>query len=316
MPAKAAKAAKAKDKNITADQPDVTQKPEKRSKKDKPKKKKGFPIIPVLVLVVIIGGIVAVLAFNVLGIREQYIMPYLRNAPLIGGLFPSASPVPEGETDNAYTGMTTDELQAQITQLSYQIQKLEADLKAAEDQNAQDAETIRVLRSYESQWDTYKQVKAEYDAMVVSGDPNGYAQFFTSVSPENAEDLYTQSLAQVQYTADEKRNANIYANMSPDVAAAGLEQMLLTDSALVVRILRNMDALHIADIYNEMTTANLAVISRLMAPTPAPVITARTAPPLPDTSSVKSKTPVTTETPITTETPPPVDITPEEAQNP
>lgn len=276
---------KDKSKDKTDDDPKSKNKDKNKDKendvKEKKEKKKGSPIVPILVLLIIIGGIVAVLVLNLFNIREQYVMPYLRRAPLVGSLMPTAPPTEDIEEAGTDSGLSSEEMNSQITALNYQIQKLEADLKTATDQNAQDAETIRVLRAYEAQAEEYRQIKAQFDALIANGDPEAYAKFFESISPENADRLYKEVIVEIQYTADEKKMANIYSNMSEDAAAEGLEQLLTTDSALVVRILRSMDAVHVAAIMNEMTAASRATITRMMAPTPVPVTPVQTAPPIP-----------------------------------
>lgn len=254
--------------------------------KNKPAKKKIFPIILLAVFLALIGCITVLMVFNILGIRENIVMPYLRNAPLIGSLMPQPAAETDGGQADANASLSAEELRNQIQLLEFQIQKLEDDLKTANEQAAEDAETIRILRGYEAIIEEYRQVKAQFDQMVVDGDPKGYAAYYESISPENAERLYKEAVSEIQYSAEEKNLANIYANMSEDTAAAALEHQMTLDSELVVRILRNMDSVHVAAIMDEMAPANVAVLIRLMAPTPTPVLPVQTAPPVPTPTPV------------------------------
>jgi hypothetical protein len=267
-----------------------TGKKEKKPKKKKEKKEKnpegkrgkkgGFPIVPILVLLVLLALIVAVLGFNVFDLRDRYILPYLRSAPLIGSMIPAATPIPE-DSPEGYAAMSPEEIANTITALNYQIEKLQADLKTAQDQNTQDAGTIAALRGYESQIEAYRQTKALFDEMVASGNPRGYADFYQSISPENADRIYQDTISSLQFSADDKKLANIYANLDPSNAAAAITELMGGSTDLALRILRNLDTVMLADILSEMTPANVAVITRLLAPTAVPVRPPVTAPPLP-----------------------------------
>jgi flagellar motility protein MotE (MotC chaperone) len=267
--------------------------PKKSDKKKDKKKKGGFPVIAVIALLLVIGSIVALLVFDLFAFRETYIMPYLRNAPLIGPMFPA----PEGDENMAslgrYAGMDNTELVSVITALEYQVQAMELNEATTREQIARLNDTISYLRGFESQIEAYRQVKAEFDQMIALGDSEAYIKFFETISPENAERLYEEALRQVQYDEDFRRYAATFASMDAGEAASALTNLLTTNSALLVRILWAISIENRAEIFNEMLPNNVSRIARLMEPEQPDTATAQpvaTAPPLP------ANAPVTTET--------------------
>ncbi|MDR1665384.1 MAG: hypothetical protein LBR83_10780 [Clostridiales bacterium] len=245
---------------------DIAEKPEKikKEKKDKRKKKKRFPVVPVLVLLVIIGGIVAVIALNLFGVRDR-ILSYLSSAPLIGQYFPAPA---EGTAEpvNEYAVMAPEEIESIVTALEIQIERLQADIQTAQEQRADDLSTISNLRQYESQIENYRALKQALDVVIATGDPSGYAEYFESVSPENAAEIYAEIMNRLQYNAEERKVAATYSEMKADAAAEGLQAMLAPNSDMVVRILKNMDPRNRAEIFNEFEPANLAIVTQLMYP--------------------------------------------------
>jgi flagellar motility protein MotE (MotC chaperone) len=269
------------EKNIDLQNPLGETKQKNKDKKGKKKKKGGFPVVAVIALLLIIGSIVALLFFNVFGFRENYVMPYLRNAPLIGPLFPAPPEGEEGGDAGKYANTSREELISMITALEYQVQTMEKNEAATRDQIAKLNETINYLRGFESQIEAYRQIKAEFDQMIALGDPEAYKNFFESISPENADRLYQEVLKHVQYDDEFKKYASAFAMMDAGEAATALTNLLTTNSTLLVKILWAINTESRAEIFNEMEPNNVSRIARLMEPeepiTEAPVV----APPLP-----------------------------------
>jgi flagellar motility protein MotE (MotC chaperone) len=247
---------------------DIAEKPEKikvkKEKKDKRKRKKRFPLVPVLVLLIIIGGIVAVIVLNLFGLRDR-IMSYMHSAPLIGQYFPAPTEAATGPVSE-YAGMAPEEIESIVTALELQIERLEANIQTAQEQHTDDLSTINNLRQYESQIENYRALKQALDVVIANGDPSGYAEYFESVSPENAAEIYAEIMNGLQYNAEERKIASTYAEMKADAAAEGLQAMLAPNADMVVRILKNMDPRNRAEIWNEFEPANLAIITQLMYP--------------------------------------------------
>jgi len=263
---------------------DQEEKNEKKDKKEKRQKKKGFPFVPVIVLVIIVGAIVAVLFFNILDVRERWIMPYLRNAPLVGSWFPPQEE-PEEPDPGRFGSYSEEELLGAITAMEIQISRLENDLKEAESGRLRDANTITILREYEKQQVEYRRIKELFDEMVARGDPSGYKEFFEFISPENAERLYQESAEEVQYNAEMRRLANSYSAMSPKAAAEGFDLLLVTDPDVVLGICAQLSSRVLAPIMEAMLVENMVRLTRLLYPDEPAHFAASAAPPLPEPGS-------------------------------
>jgi flagellar motility protein MotE (MotC chaperone) len=273
----------AEDLNITNGH---DKKEDAKREKRPPKARRGLPawFVPILVLVIIIGGIAAVLFFNVYDIREKWIMPYLRNAPLIGATVSRWPPPPE-EGDEAepepvgkYSKMTEEELESLITSLEAEAEKAKDDLKTAQDKQKADADTINNLTQYKDQIEGFRAQKDAFDEMVANGNPAGYSEFYESVSPENAERIYREISVNNQYNSEVKRVASTLSGMDEENAAEALTNLLATDADLVISVLTVMDQESRSAILNEMTPENVARITRLMYPeNPQPAAAVETA---------------------------------------
>jgi flagellar motility protein MotE (MotC chaperone) len=251
-----------------------------KNKKDKKKKKGGFPVTSVIVLLIILGSVAALLFFDLFGIREQHIMPYLRNAPLLGGLFEPAEENAENEALGRYAHVSQEELVSIITALEYQVQAMELEDIATREQITRLQETISYLRGFESQIEAYRQIKEQFDRMVALEDPNAYKQFFESISPENAERLYREAVNEAQFDDEFRRFAATFSAMDAAAAAEALTRMLTANASLVVDILWSISTDNRAAILNEMEANTVSRVARLMEPE-KPELPMPTAPPMP-----------------------------------
>jgi flagellar motility protein MotE (MotC chaperone) len=253
----------------------------KEKEKKREKKKGGFPVLPVVILLIIFVGIGSVLWFDLFGVREQYVMPYIRQAPLIGQFFPEPTEAPVEVEQSRFATMTPEEIEAEVTGYEYEIEQLDAELEAAREQKALDDEQIAYLAGFERQIENYRDVKERFDQMIVDGaGAAAYVQFFEEISPENAERLFRDSVARTEYDSEMRKLAAAYAEMDEKQAAASLDVMLATQQQLCVDILSYMSVEDRAAVFDEMTPDRVALITTLMSPaepTPSPL---QTAPPL------------------------------------
>lgn len=235
-------------------------------KERKKEKKGGFPFVPVIVLLVIIGVIVAILGYDVFGARERWIMPYVRNAPLVGRFFPEPDEAAEEIDEGMYASMTSDEISAIVSAFEQKIESLESELRIAGKKHEADESTIALLREMTDQMDAFRREKARFDEAIAKGDPVAYKDFFESVSPENAERLYTEAAETVKYNSEAKKIVNLFAEMDESAAAQTLEDLLLTNTDMVVGICKQLGPRTLALIMEEMTPPSRAALTRLMYP--------------------------------------------------
>ncbi|MCL2665922.1 MAG: hypothetical protein FWE82_09935 [Defluviitaleaceae bacterium] len=239
--------------------------PKKESGKKAKKKKKGFPVVPVLIILVIVGVLVAVFVFNAFNIRNQYILPFFRSIPLVGGLVPQEDPDADA---SVLPGMTVEQLTALVDELKMSNEKLNEDLKNANDLNNVNLQIINRLRAYEDMIEDFRTDKADFDAKIAKGDPQAFMLFFEKVSPDNAGRLYQEASLLYLYDSEYKKISNQFVEMDTSNAAEVLEILLPTNAEYVIKILQNMNTSNRAAILNEMEPSSVAIITRLMEPTP------------------------------------------------
>ncbi len=269
-------------------------------KKSKPggSKKGGIlgKIIAFAVLLAVIGAIFSVIYFNLFGVRDRYITPLLQNIPIVKNLLPADK---NADANDPYATMTHEELVKQIQSMTDQLSTADQASKDAAAKNEMYVAEINRLKEIEAQQLQFKQEKADFDAMIAANDPNAYANFYASISPDNAEQLYSQAVGKVQYNKDMQKYVNDFSAMETGAAAQTLTQMMNTDMALVVSIIKSMTSETVGGIFSAMQPRDVARISRMLAPTPAPEMAlpsptpppiAATATPIADTTAPENAT--------------------------
>lgn len=203
----------------------------------------------------------SVLVFNVFNIREKYLRNIINSIPVINNLLPE----PE-KTDEEYTSLTSEELQYKIRQLQKQIDTQQEDIKNLSAANEELNLENKRLKEIESQQLEFKAAKEEFDTMIANNDPQAYAAFYEQISPENAQNLYSEVKQTVEQQKEIKKYISTFSEMESDAAAGILEEMVQTDINLVVLILKNLDNEQRGNILAEMDASKAAVAVKRLAP--------------------------------------------------
>jgi len=255
------------------------------------RKKSKAPIIIILVLfLLIVGAAAAVFGLNIFNIRDGYIMPVLRDIPIVGNLIPEPAQTVyiNGELVEIPVAADTSELEALIAALTTELTETQAALSQAEALNSQFAETVSVLQTYRDIITEYRQNRQDFDEMIAMGDPPNFAAFYESVDPENAARLFAMITAQQQFDRAFRNFAATYSAMGAD-AAELFSIMLTSNPELLIDILTSFNTAQRTTVLTEMPPEEQAIITMLMAPDavmadilpPIPVIGAPPAPPIP-----------------------------------
>ncbi len=226
----------------------------------KEKKRSALPaILGILVALLIVGAGVAIIGFNALGIRDRYLTDILKNIPIVNNLLPA-------EAVNVPPTVSVEDLQRQITELTNQVGQLTEQNKSLSDKNNIYLQQLEQLQKVEAQQQQFVQDKAQFDEMIALKDPNAYRQFYQSVDPTHAEELYKQVVQISQNMAEVNKYVAAFADMDAGNAAAILEELLTGDLNLVVEILKNTDSTVCGEILAAMTPANAAKVTKRMSP--------------------------------------------------
>ena len=92
-----------------------------------------------------------------------------------------------------------------------------------------------------------------------------YKEYYESINPENAEQLYKQVVSQMQEDEEIADYIKAYSEMKPKAAAAIMEKMT-DDLKLVAKILSGMKADARGDILAAMSPDVAASVTKLMEP--------------------------------------------------
>lgn len=243
-------------------------KPTRVKSKTPPKKgKSGYIVILVLVLVMV--GFAVVIGFNLFDFREGVIMSYLRNAPLIGSLIPA---VAEDDYDDIpLEEWPPDMLVARIRELEQQVYALEAENLEHIAQARRAALRIARLSPFEEHWMEYQRVVAEFNTMIVHGDPEAYLLFISYILPEFYEQLARDAVSLYQYQSSVRSIVGSLRNMQERAAAGILEDMLITDLPLLTAVLMTMGDVMRGAILEQMESDVASQMLRLIR-VPAPVL--------------------------------------------
>ena len=242
----------------------------------KEKKSKGG-LIALIIVFLLIGAVVAVIALDIGGIREEHIMRYLRNAPLVGSFFPVA----EEEEEDPLMAMSDDALRLEIHNLRQQVKSLE-NQRAERDSRIENLNTrVAHLSLFESRWNEYRHASALFTQMLAHNDPINFTEFFGQIVNH---DLVPQDILAVAYAQAEAINVfgeelrstvSRYNNMEEKRAAQDLESLMIKDTALAVRLVRAMGATRRAEIFNEMefnVSTTFTILLSTAPPTFAPLV--------------------------------------------
>lgn len=215
---------------------------------NQPNKKRGrlFKfIIAGIIFIIILSISVAILGFNVGNIRDKYLRPGLERIPIINNLLP---PLEEEQIQE----QPVDEKQQTIDSLTAEIEELNKEISR--------------LKEFEQAQLEFKAEKEEFDKMIALNDPKAYSNFYETISPENAEELYKQAINQEVVDKEFKDYIQTFENMKKDAAATILEELIITDMDLVITILNNLSSKKRSEILSAMDPQNAASCSRLLSP--------------------------------------------------
>jgi flagellar motility protein MotE (MotC chaperone) len=227
---------------------------EKPGKKRKKRGSKGGKIVAAIITFVVLGGLTAVIVFNPLDLRQRYITPVVKNIPVINRF-----------TDMDDGGSTRAELEAVVETLQLQLEREKRANYELSEKSEQYVHEISRLRDIEAQQLKFKADKEKFESMIAMSDPKAYAEFYESISPENALELYADAIEDARRAKEFKKYINAIQALEDDAGAKILEWLATTDMNLVVTILRGVDPDKCGAILTVMETRTAADIVKQMS---------------------------------------------------
>ncbi|MCL2840814.1 MAG: hypothetical protein FWE05_08565 [Defluviitaleaceae bacterium] len=262
------------DDNTSASSTPPDRKGKKASKNKGDKKGKGVKIflIILLIFVLLIGGTVVIIALNIGGFRENVIMPYLRNAPLIGTFFPDAESAYDSIAD-----MTPEQLREEVERLQAayngretRVRQLEEDLANA------NARINNDLIRYYMYWNEFREAQAQLGQVLTHHDPQSFLNFLLQyhnlLDLEHIPQLIEEATFAAEFDAEVREMVRTLSNMDEAAAGEVLENWMLTNTAFMVLVLRDMGASMRGEIM-ETLEANVRANMLLLMSEPPPIFT-------------------------------------------
>ncbi len=207
---------------------------------------KGGCLKKLIIFIIIIAIPIALISFNVGGVRDKYLRPMLEKIPIVKNLLP---PV---ETEEGQTEQPIDENQQAINSLTAEIEELNKE--------------IARLKEFENAQLKFKAEKEQFDKMIALNDPKAYATFYETIAPENAEKLYKEAVNKQVVDKKFKDYVQTFENMKKDAATKILEELITTDMDLVITILQNLSSEKRSEILSTMDPKNAVSCSKLLYP--------------------------------------------------
>lgn len=231
----------------------------------------ALTIIIIVIIWLVIFGILIKTDF--MGFGSSVLAPVLKDVPVINKILPDYSTEDEDRTGSV-TGINED-AQDSLEDANAEIRELQEELIDKTEKLETDKETIdslkkevSKLKKYKDAFEDFDELKKEFDEEVVFGENalsyEEYMKFYEEMEPENAEEIYRQCVEQQQGDAKIQAQADIYASMEAESAAAILENMT-GDLDLVCQILSGMKEQQASDILAAMDTNIASKITKKMS---------------------------------------------------
>ena len=220
----------------------------------------------VTVIVLIWLGIFGVLIkLDVGNFGSEVLYPVLKDVPVINWILPNPDSEESPQASKEYDNLT--EANARIKELESQL----AATSSSDSANGSEVEQLRAevarLKKFEDNQKKFAERVKEFDQNVVynskAPDTEEYKKFYEEIEPDNAEEIYREVCRRFEYSQEIKDQADTYAKMTPESAAAVMEEMS-NDLTLVASIMDCMQASKSALILQNMQPTTAAQVTTKM----------------------------------------------------
>ena len=248
-------------------------------------------IVAFLIILVWLGIVAALIKLDVGGIGSTMFYPVLKDVPVINRILPGIDEELERQAEEraqrraekkaakeAEKAAATvgDEQYTSIEDAVKRIKKLEKQLRKEKtrrnDSVAQVADLeaqVAELQGYKDAVDEFEEEKEKFYEEVVFSDEapdiNAYKEYYESIEPDNAEQIYKQVVQQLEDDSEIKGFATTYSTMDSSEAAAIFDTMD-GNLNLVAKILGAMSVQDRSAILAAMDKENAAKLTEIMEP--------------------------------------------------
>ena len=236
----------------------------KREKKQNRRKSGGFgKFIAMFMIAAVLAFTVGVLAFNLFGIRDKYLVDVLRNVPIVNSLLPKETVPGAGDS---YASMSREQLIQLIDSLNTQANQDKKEISDLTDRIKVNESDLQRLLAQEKSVSDFEAEKRAFAQSVVNQNPEAFVKYYESIDRATQDTLYQTTSVQLAAVKEAKNYFTAISAMDEASAAQMLTQLTATDMNLVVAILKNIDTTQTAGILSAMDPAAAARVAKAMSP--------------------------------------------------
>jgi len=240
-----------------------------KKKKEESSGKLGTFLIIILFLLIWISVLALLIKLDVGGLGTT-LRPYMKDVPVVNLMLPKVSDE-QIQWEENYPYKNMDEAMKELDLLKQQVETLTKENTAQAIEITQLRAENNRLKNFEDDVKAFEERVKRFDQYVVFNDKapdvTAYKEFYESIEPENAAQLYQYVVELIQYDEGVIKQAELFANMKPGQAAEALQEMtadieFITKVLLAMKkdnateIMNKMDALFVAKVMQRMTDLN------------------------------------------------------------
>lgn len=240
-----------------------------KKRKEESNGKFGTFLIILLFLLIWISVLALLVKLDVGGLGTT-LRPYIKDLPVVNLMLPGVSDE-QIQWEENYPYKNMDEAMKELDLLKQQVETLTKENTAQAIEITQLRTENNRLKNFEDDVKAFEERVKRFDQYVVFNDKapdvTAYKEFYESIDPENAAELYQRVVELIQYDEGVIKQAELFANMKPGQAAEALQEMtadieFITKVLLAMKkdnateIMNKMDALFVAKVMQRMTDLN------------------------------------------------------------
>ena len=224
-------------------------------------------IVTIAIIIIWLAVFAILIKWDVGNFGSTVLYPIFKDVPVIKYVLPEVEDTTEGNSQYGY---------ATLAEAVAEIKRLEKELDDYKTANSADDEIVEELsaeierlKKFEENQVRFEKTKQQFYEEVVFTDNapeiESYQQYYESIEPEQAAELYKQVVQQISYDEQVEEYAKAYGEMKPAQAAKIFEAMT-DDLQLAASILKNIDATQRGKILGAMDPEVAAMITKIMEP--------------------------------------------------
>lgn len=211
-------------------------------------KKSKIGLIILLAFIGIVVIFVLLTAFNIFGMRDNVVMPILRNVPFVGSFVPDAPPYDESNP-LAVANRVEAELRAEIEVLQERINELEEETSDMVGEftnivnNAiEDEVELNRLREMEEDQQEFLANREAFERAIIEENMYAFEEWIETAHPDLVERIFTELMAGRIAGEQRQHYINVWGAMPPAAVALAIvsRDMATTEMPLLVSVMRGL----------------------------------------------------------------------------